>query len=107
MRGIHHPNRYLRESAVTDDTKEKVEFLVLHRIPWLLVGLIGGVTASFIVSRFEDIISRNISLAFFLPLVVYMSDAIGTQTEEIYVRNLALGKVKFFTYLIKNCSLGC
>lgn len=106
-----NPNHPIHQHTPTgipieDDTKESVELLVWHRIPWLLVGLAGGVMASFIVSRFEAVISQHIALAFFLPLVVYMSDAVGSQTREIYVRNLASGKVKFGVYLVKEFFVG-
>jgi len=89
-----------------DDAKERVSFLLGLRLPWLLVGLIGGTLASVIVSRFETVLSENISLAFFLPLIVYMSDAVGTQTETIFVRNLAKGKISLTTYLLKEFLVG-
>ncbi len=89
-----------------DDDKEKVGFLVKLRLPWLIVGLVGGIVASFLVSRFEGILSENISLAFFLPLIVYLSDAVGTQTQTIFVRNLAKGNAKFLTYLVKEFLIG-
>lgn len=91
---------------VANDENDGVGLLLRLRIPWLILGLLGGVAASFIVSRFEEILSQNISLAFFLPVIVYMSDAIGTQTETIFVRDLARGKVKFTTYLLKEVMLG-
>ena len=115
MKGIHRIPHTCRncgnacptlDGPVEDDAKESVELLVWHRIPWLVIGLIGGVIASFMVSRFEAIISENIALAFFLPLVVYMSDAVGTQAETVYVRNLALRKVKFGTYFFKELAVG-
>ncbi|TSC86870.1 MAG: hypothetical protein G01um10147_745 [Microgenomates group bacterium Gr01-1014_7] len=89
-----------------DDSKEKITLLIRERIPWLILGLCGGILATFIVSRFENILSRNISLAFFLPVIVYMSDAIGTQTENVYVRNLAKFKDNFFKYLFKEMLVG-
>lgn len=89
-----------------DDTRETLTHLIRERIPWLILGLCGGILATFIVSRFESILSRSISLAFFLPVIVYMSDAIGTQTENIYVRNLAKFKDNFFKYLFKEMLVG-
>lgn len=96
----------IRNISYTDDTKEKVGSLVRLRLPWLIVGLIGGTLASFMVSRFGEIISQNISLAFFLPLIVYMSDAVGTQTENIFVRRLSKGRVHFLIYLFKELLVG-
>lgn len=91
---------------LTDDTKERVTLLIKDRLPWLILGLLGGIIATILVSRFENILSKNISLAFFLPVIVYMSDAIGTQTENIYVRNLAKFKDNFLKYLVKEVAIG-
>lgn len=91
---------------LANDATESVGLLFRLRVPWLLFGLLGGAAASIIVSRFETVISRNIGLAFFLPLIVYMSDAVGTQTEAIYIRNLAKRQIKFWVYLVKELSLG-
>lgn len=91
---------------IVDDTKEKIASLVKERLPWLIVGLFGGIIVTMLVSRFESILSANISLAFFLPVIVYMSDAIGTQTENIYIRNLAKFRDNFFQYFIKELMVG-
>src|SRR3989344_6457625 len=91
---------------ITDDTKDRLFLLIEERLTWLVLGLIGGIIVTILVSKFEAILSKNISLAFFLPVIVYMSDAIGTQTENIYVRNLAKFKDNFFKYLIKEVFIG-
>lgn len=91
---------------IVDDTKEKLSLLIEERLPWLILGLIGGLIVTLLVSKFESILSSNISLAFFLPVIVYMSDAIGTQTENIYVRNLAKFRDNFFQYFIKELMIG-
>lgn len=89
-----------------DDAKERISLLIKERIPWLIVGLLGGLVASILVSRYEDILTANIPLAFFLPVIVYMSDAIGTQTGTVYVRNMAKFKDNFFKYLAKEVLIG-
>ncbi len=91
---------------VTDDTKERLSILIEERLPWLVLGLFGGIAATLLVAHFEEILSRNISLAFFLPVIVYMSDAIGTQTENIYVRFLGKFKDNFWGYLAKEILIG-
>lgn len=93
--------RFKDRSFYADDLTESVGLLIRLRLPWLIVGLIGGFLVSFIISRFEEGLSKNISLAFFLPFIVYMSDAVGTQTENIYIRNLAREKINFWVYLLK------
>lgn len=91
---------------ITDDAKERLSLLIKERLPWLIVGLLGGIIVTILVSKFDSILSQNISLAFFLPVIVYMSDAIGTQTENIYVRNLAKFRDNFFQYFIKELMVG-
>ncbi|HQR80757.1 MAG TPA: magnesium transporter [Actinomycetota bacterium] len=71
-------------------TIESVPRRVMHRIPWLLVGLLGAMLAALIVAGYEEAISRQVVLAFFLPGVVYMADAVGTQTETVVVRGLSV-----------------
>jgi magnesium transporter len=63
---------------------------VRHRLPWLIVGLAGSMLATFVVARFETALSAKPALAFFIPGLVYLADAIGTQTEAVAVRGLSL-----------------
>ncbi len=63
---------------------------IRKRFPWLLLGLGGGIVAALIVQAFEEALAVNVLLVAFLPLVVYMADAVGSQTEIIFVRALAL-----------------
>ncbi|GAA0288325.1 magnesium transporter [Rhodovulum strictum] len=61
-----------------------------HRLPWLLIGLAGSLLATRVVAGFEATLSQHVTLAFFIPLIVYLADAVGTQTEAIAVRGLSL-----------------
>jgi magnesium transporter len=63
---------------------------VRHRLPWLLAGLAGSALATAAMAGFEATLSRHIAVAFFVPAIVYLADAIGTQTEAIAVRGLSL-----------------
>ena len=63
---------------------------VRHRLPWLLVGLAGSALATATMAGFESTFSRQIAVAFFVPGIVYLADAIGTQSEAIAVRGLSL-----------------
>lgn len=76
------------------------------RAPALAIGLVLGIGISFITSGFEEVLSRNVQVAFFLPFIVYIADAIGTQTEAIYSRDLKTGKARFGNYLRKELVLG-
>src|SRR3989338_990132 len=91
---------------LTDDLKEPVGHLIEHRLPWLMLGLLGGIFTSVIVSKYEQILSVDLRLAFFIPVIVYMSDAVGTQSETIYVRHVKKLGVGFSKYLLKETALG-
>jgi magnesium transporter len=60
------------------------------RLPWLLVGLMGSMLATYVMTRFENALQSQVVIAFFVPGLVYLADAIGTQTEAIAVRGLSL-----------------
>ena len=62
-----------------------------HRLPWLIVGLAGAMLSVAIVSGFEQELNEEVLLAFFLPSVIYMADAVGTQTEAILIRAMSAG----------------
>ena len=62
-----------------------------HRLPWLVVGLAGAAFAAWLVGLFEGRITADVRLAFFIPGVVYLADAVGTQTEALVVRGLSVG----------------
>jgi magnesium transporter len=62
-----------------------------HRLPWLLLGLVGAMTSALLVGAFEEQLDKKVLLAFFVPAVVYMADAVGTQTETVLIRGLSVG----------------
>ena len=72
-------------------SEEAVSRRLWHRLPWLGIGLLGAMASAVIVGAFEEEIKTQVLLAFFLPAVVYMADAVGTQTETVVIRGMALG----------------
>lgn len=72
-------------------TAEPVSRRLWHRLPWLLLGLAGAALSAWVVSLFEGRILADVRLAFFVPGVVYLADAVGTQTEALVVRGLSVG----------------
>jgi magnesium transporter len=62
---------------------------VRSRLPWLLIGLIGCLVSALLIAGFESNIQTKVAVAFFIPAIVYIADAIGTQTEAIVVRGLS------------------
>lgn len=77
------------------------------RLPWLIFGLLGGVLAANVVGFFESTLSAYLSLAMFIPVLVYMSDAVGTQTETLFIRSIALNpKLQIRNYILRECKVG-
>ncbi|WP_245645952.1 magnesium transporter [Pseudonocardia acaciae] len=70
---------------------ETVSRRLWHRLPWLLAGLAGALVSALIVSSFERQLTAQMLIAFFVPGVVYLADAVGTQTEALIIRGLSVG----------------
>ena len=93
-----HEEDLTRVGGFTKDTmaarvssKEPVRRRFRHRIPWLLLGLLGALLAADFVGWFETALQSKVMLAFFIPGIVYLADAVGTQTETVVVRGLSVG----------------
>jgi magnesium transporter len=78
-------------SSARHATEESVTVRLGHRLPWLLLGLAGAVGAARVVESFANQLEREVLIAFFVPGIVYMADAVGTQTEAIVIRGLSVG----------------
>jgi magnesium transporter len=85
LAGIRREEAHARR-ALEDPPLRRVR----HRLPWLLVGLAGSGVAALLMSRFEHALAALPALAFFVPGLVYVADAIGTQSEAVAVRGLSL-----------------
>lgn len=95
-----------KKELLADDETEGIGTLLRLRLPWLVIGLIGGTGIAYFISRYESLLSQRVSLAYFIPVIVYLSDAVGTQTEAILVRNLARRQINLTVYLVKELALG-
>ncbi|MFC2150330.1 magnesium transporter [Calditrichota bacterium] len=69
---------------------------IKHRLPWLLIGLTGGLVAATVLSGFAVQLSRTTTLVFFLPMVAAMGGNAGIQTSSLMVRGLATGEIGEF-----------
>jgi len=72
-------------------SREPIARRFWHRLPWLLVGLVGAFAAADIVGAFEGQLEGKVILAFFIPGIVYLAGAVGTQTVTLVVRGLSIG----------------
>ena len=86
-------------------SEESVRRRLWHRLPWLAIGLLGAMASAGIVASFEAELERVVLLAFFVPAVVYMADAVGTQTVTVVIRGMALG-VSLRTIVVRELSTG-
>jgi magnesium transporter len=83
---------FLKRTSIARGTSEEpVSLRLWHRLPWLVLGLCGALVAANIVGQFEELLRIHVVLAFFMPGIVYLADAVGTQTETVIVRGLSLG----------------
>jgi magnesium transporter len=63
------------------------------RLPWLLFNLGGGFVTSFILTRFEKSFAETMALVAFVPMVMGLSGAVGSQCATITVRGMATGRI--------------
>jgi len=81
-----------------------------YRAPWLFATLVTQVVVSFVMRHFNFVLQEYIALATFLPLVAAMGGNVGSQSAMIFVRSLALGRLKgrakYFAVL-REAATGC
>ena len=63
------------------------------RLPWLLIGMLGGIGNSLILGTFENGLSLDPTLALFIPLIGGTGGNVGTQSSAIVVQGLANGSM--------------
>jgi len=68
--------------------------LTRARLPWLFLGLVGGVGAAAIMGGFEEMISKHAILFYFTPLIAAMAGNVGVQSSAIIVQGLANDDLK-------------
>jgi len=88
---------YQLAAGLTEDVEADDSILQLTRarLPWLFLGLLGGIGAFLIMGGFEDIFKgSDITLFFFTPLIAAMAGNVGVQSSAIIVQGLANDDVK-------------
>lgn len=95
--GVHH-----KDHDSLDLLSAPVLTHVKKRLPWLLVGAVGGSLAAFIISQFESVLATELLLAAFIPTLVYMTDAVATQSEMLFVHAASLrDRLSLRAYLVR------
>ncbi|HAH04208.1 MAG: Mg2+ transporter [Parcubacteria group bacterium GW2011_GWA2_43_17] len=80
--------------------------LLKHRLPWLLLGLLGGLLAAKIIGLFAETLETNLILASFIPMITYMGGATLAQTQAFLIRDLAVDPgLKFGQYFLKQLTV--
>ena len=82
---------YQLASGLTDEVEsdDSVYEVTRARIPWLLIGLFGGLIVALIIGKKEEDIKLVPALAFFMPLIAAMAGNVGVQSSAIVVQSLA------------------
>ena len=95
---------YQMASGISEDVEssDSIWTLTRARLPWLLIGMIGGLLGAKVIGIFD--IEKNYQMAFFIPLIAAMGGNVGVQSAAIVVQSLAGGSKEFngtFKRLIK------
>ncbi|WP_373518319.1 magnesium transporter [Pricia sp.] len=87
---------YQMAAGISQDVEadDSIWQLTRARLPWLFLGLIGGVGAAAIMGGFEEMISKHAILFFFTPLIAAMAGNVGVQSSAIIVQGLANDDLK-------------
>ncbi len=102
---------YQLASGLTHDVEsdDKLFAQTKARLPWLLIGMIGGLCNSFILGKFEGGFVVDPALALFIPLIGGTGGNVGTQSSAIVVQGLANGSLdikKSTQQLLKELGVG-
>ena len=102
---------YLIAAGVQGDVEadDSIYELTKARLPWLFLGLIGGLGSVFILEGFEEFMNDPSykALFFFTPLIAAMAGNVGVQSSAIIVQGLANDLIKGSTLkrLVKELGL--
>ena len=100
---------YQMAAGLVDDVEadDTIFELTKARLPWLVLGLFGGLGSVFIMEGFDEALSKYKELFFFTPLIAAMAGNVGVQSSAIIVQGLANDNVKgsLFNRLVKEVSL--
>jgi magnesium transporter len=78
-------------STAREAAEETLPRRFRHRLPWLVVGLVGAMATAVLVGAFEEELAGNVLLALFIPAVVYLANAVGQQTATVVIRGFTAG----------------
>jgi len=77
------------------ESKDSIWLLTRARLPWLLIGLVGGILGAVVIKSFEYELGQFPVLAFFIPLIAAMAGNVGVQSSAIIVQGLANNSLSY------------
>jgi magnesium transporter len=82
-------------SGITEDVEQtdNVFMLTRARLPWLIIGLAGGILGSRVISMHESELKISPEIALFFPLIGAMGGNAGVQSSSIVVQGIAAGTI--------------
>lgn len=88
---------YQMASGISEsiDSSDNIRVLTRARLPWLLVGLLGGILGAFVINQYEDQLEIYPEMALFIPLIAAMGGNVGVQSSAIIVQGLANNSLGF------------
>ena len=88
---------YQMASGISEsvDSGDSVRVLTRARLPWLLVGLLGGILGALVISQYEGQLEIHPEMALFIPLIAAMGGNVGVQSSAIIVQGLANNSLGF------------
>ncbi len=88
-------------AGISSDVEEDDSIWAISkaRLPWLLIGLVGGMLGAWAIGYFENDIRDNAALAMFIPLVMATGGNVGIQSSTLVVQSLANKSVFEDTFL--------
>ena len=91
-----HERDYQLASGISQDveTSDNIFTQTAARLPWLLIGMIGGLGNSLILGGFEGNLATNPKMALFIPLIGGTGGNVGIQSSAIIVQGLANNSLK-------------
>jgi magnesium transporter len=102
---------YQMASGISEnvESSDSAWMLTRARLPWLLIGLFGGILGAQVIEAYEGQIKIHPEMAFFIPLIAAMAGNVGVQSSAIVVQGLAnntLGLDSLWAKLFKELLVG-
>ncbi len=87
---------YQMAAGISQDVEadDSIIDLTKARLPWLVLGLLGGLGSVYIMRGFDEALATHVELFFFTPLIAAMAGNVGVQSSAIIVQGLANDNVK-------------